>query len=124
MPDQIYPQIFQLDPTLRIMIYSGDADACVPFFGTKNWTQTIGGAVKDPWRPWQYGDANDQQLAGYTVGYERLRFTSLKGIGHMAPEFGPAQSFQMFKNYLADSFPSAPAAARSVPNWKQRPMAE
>lgn len=87
--DEVYPLIFQMEPGLDIMIYSGDAglddaffqcflsqvDACVPFFGTVTWTSQIGGAVTDAWRPWQSGG----QLAGYTIGYEKLRFTSLKG---------------------------------------------
>jgi hypothetical protein len=68
-------------PTLDVMIYSGDADACVPFFGTAQWTAAIGGAVEDAWRPWQVNG----QLAGYTIGYQRLRFTTIKGCGHMAP---------------------------------------
>ncbi len=79
--DQVYPLIFQAAPSLDVMIYSGDADACVPFFGTAQWTAAVGGAVEDPWRPWQV----EGQLAGYTVGYERLRFTTIKGCGHMAP---------------------------------------
>jgi hypothetical protein len=79
--DSVYPLIFQMAPTLDVMIYSGDADACVPFFGTAQWTAAIGGAVEDAWRPWQVNG----QLAGYTIGYQRLRFTTIKGCGHMAP---------------------------------------
>jgi carboxypeptidase C (cathepsin A) len=80
LAEQVYPQIFAMAPHLDISIYSGDADACVPSTGTQLWTSQIGGAVVDPWRPWQ----SNGQLAGYTVGYQNLRFTTLKGIGHMA----------------------------------------
>lgn len=129
MVTQVWPVIFSLNSNLRVMIYSGDADACVPFFGTRAWTQSIGGAVEEAWHPWQYTDPqnpqNGPQLAGYTVRYERLRFTSLKGIGHMAPEFGPLQAFQMFQNFLADSFPNAPTLKIPGirPKWK-RALAE
>lgn len=74
--DEVYPQIFAMAPNLDIMIYSGDAglcccvfgllffpcfvDACVPFFGTVQWTSQIGGTVTDAWRPWQ----SSGQLAG------------------------------------------------------------
>jgi len=94
--EQIWPKIFALSSDLRVMIYSGDADACVPFFGTRKWTSLLGGSVTDAWRPWQ----SQGQLAGYTVGYEKLRFTTLKGIGHMAPmldcPYSSSSSFQMF----------------------------
>jgi carboxypeptidase C (cathepsin A) len=84
--EQVWPTIFQLDSSLQVMIYSGDADACVPFFGTRQWTATLGGVVLDEWRPWYYADpAAGMQLAGYTIAYQQLVFTTLKGIGHMAP---------------------------------------
>ena len=99
--EQVWPTILQLDSTLRIMIYSGDADSCVPFFGTRQWTRTLGGAVTDDWRPWQYSDPNVEgtQLAGYTIGYTNLRFTTLKGIGHMAPRTAYFNSLYLFIRY-------------------------
>jgi carboxypeptidase C (cathepsin A) len=115
---QIWPQIFTLRPDLYVMIYSGDADCCVPFFGTQKWTALLGGAVTDEWRSWQ----SEGQLAGYTIGYEKLRFTTLKGIGHMAPMFGPTQSFTMFQNYLNHNFPKTPVLRMS--QEQQRPLAK
>ncbi len=38
---EVYPIIFSMAPELDIMIYSGDADACVPFFGTVQWTSEM-----------------------------------------------------------------------------------
>jgi len=108
--DQVYPLIFQAAPALDIMIYSGDADACVPFFGTAQWTAAVGGAVEDAWRPWQVGG----QLAGYTIGYQRLRFTTIKGCGHMAPQFKPQESFVMLQNYLNGHFPVATPVKRAA----------
>ncbi len=75
MATEVYPRIFQMAPHLDIMIFSGDADVCVPFIGTATWTAQIGGAVTDAWRQWDV----DGQVAGYTVGFEKLRFTSIKG---------------------------------------------
>ena len=64
--------------------------------------------------------AEQRTAGGIHVGYQNLRFTTLKGIGHMArkclicffvvfcflffcifaAQFGPTQSFTMLKNYL------------------------
>jgi hypothetical protein len=39
----------------RVLIYSGDVDACVPFVGTQEWTEGLGFAVTEAWRPWSAG---------------------------------------------------------------------
>ncbi len=47
------------------------------FFKKKKQKKTkSGGSVTDAWRPWQ----SENQLAGYTIGYQKLRFTSIKGF--------------------------------------------
>ena len=40
----------------------------------------LGGNVIEQWHPYQFeSTSNGQQLAGYTVGYENLRYTTVKG---------------------------------------------
>lgn len=36
----------------RVLIFSGDADACVPFTGSAEWTAGLGFPVDRDWEPW------------------------------------------------------------------------
>ena len=47
----------------RVMIYSGDVDACVPYSGTEFWTSNLGFHVSDDWRPWTLDGGS--RMAGY-----------------------------------------------------------
>lgn len=38
---------------LRVLIYSGDHDMCVPHTGSEAWTRGLGLREKEPWRPWK-----------------------------------------------------------------------
>ena len=51
---------------LRVLIYSGDHDMCVPHTGSEAWTRALGLKVKHPWRPWQ---VNDQVRHGCRMLY-------------------------------------------------------
>lgn len=48
------PQILSTMPDLRILLYSGDADATVPALGTRYWLRQLGLRQKGPtdWRTW------------------------------------------------------------------------
>ena len=51
---------------LRVLIYSGDHDMCVPHTGSEAWTQGLGLKVQQPWRPWKF---NDQVSLPLTVSF-------------------------------------------------------
>ena len=36
----------------RVLIFSGDADACVPFTGSAEWTSELGFPTARDWEPW------------------------------------------------------------------------
>ena len=38
---------------LRVLIYSGDHDMCVPHTGSEAWTRGLGLKVKQAWHPWK-----------------------------------------------------------------------
>ena len=38
---------------LKVLIYSGDHDMCVPHTGSEAWTSSLGLKVKEAWRPWK-----------------------------------------------------------------------
>jgi carboxypeptidase C (cathepsin A) len=92
----IYPRL--LSNGVRVIIYSGDVDASVPFTGTQYWTSRlqIQPAIS-LWQPWVY----DGQLAGFETVYPNdFRFVTIRGAGHMTPQFRPFQSFKMMEKWL------------------------
>jgi hypothetical protein len=52
-----YFERFLRDTTWRILVWSGDADAAVPFEGTQRWVECLGQPVKEDWAQWFTDDA-------------------------------------------------------------------
>ena len=67
-----------------MLFFSGDTDGAVPMLGTRHWIRDLNWPVKQEWAPW----VSDGQVAGYYEKYEpNLDFASIKGVGHMAPQW-------------------------------------
>ena len=92
-------------PTLRLShtiasclarIYSGDADGCVPYVGTEEWTRELGFQQLEAWRPWLSGTNHNETCqncvtAGYVTTYSagpshNFTFLTIKGAGHSASQ--------------------------------------
>lgn len=86
----IYPL---LKDRYRMMFYSGDTDAAVATYGSKQWINDLGWKVTDEWRAWQ----TEGQDSGFTEKREGLDFYTVKGVGHMAPQWkrGPVNTMIM-----------------------------
>ncbi|KAL1833659.1 hypothetical protein ACET3Z_003310 [Daucus carota] len=82
----------------RSLIYSGDHDMVVPFQSTQAWIRDLNYSIIDDWRPWVVED----QYAGYTRTYSnKMTFATVKGAGHTAPEYKPAECYAMFERWLS-----------------------
>ncbi|KAI3753014.1 hypothetical protein L2E82_25058 [Cichorium intybus] len=86
----------------RALIFSGDHDMMVPHVGTRNWINSLNLTITDSnWDAW-YTNGQD---AGYKTSYAHdnysLVFATVKGAGHTAPEFKPAECFEMVKRWFA-----------------------
>jgi len=99
------PSLLPLYPTLiknyRTLIFNGDVDACVPYNGNEQWTESLNITVKQGWRAWMV----DQQVAGYVTTYDLngFAFLTVKGAGHMVPEYMPVQALAMFQRFLTNT---------------------
>ncbi|XP_065847153.1 serine carboxypeptidase-like 17 [Euphorbia lathyris] len=83
----------------RSLLYSGDHDMVVPFISTEAWIRSLNYSVVDEWRPWFL----DAQVGGYTRTYSNgITFVTVKGGGHTAPEYKPAECFAMFKRWTRE----------------------
>ncbi|KAK4801838.1 hypothetical protein SAY86_000041 [Trapa natans] len=81
----------------RALIYSGDHDLAVPYTGTEAWTRSMGYKMVEQWRSWW----SNKQVAGYLQAYEKnLTFLTVKGAGHMVPQYKPRESLDFYTRWL------------------------
>lgn len=111
---QVYPggsiwAYHQLVGKIKTMFFSGDTDAAVPILGTQRWIDQMRIELDllpyDLWSPWKVpGEtANGPQVAGYITVYEKnFTFITVKGAGHMVPQYKPAEAFIMIQNWILD----------------------
>ncbi|KAK4794106.1 hypothetical protein SAY86_012100 [Trapa natans] len=77
----------------RALIYSGDHDRMVPFTGTQAWTRSMGYKIIEEWRSW----LSNEQVAGFLQAYDKnLTFLTIKGAGHMVPQYKPMESLDFY----------------------------
>lgn len=82
----------------RSLVYSGDHDFVVPFQSTQAWIRELNYSIIDDWRPWIV----EGQFAGYTRTYSnQMTFATVKGGGHTAPEYRPAECYAMFQRWIS-----------------------
>jgi carboxypeptidase C (cathepsin A) len=107
----LYPTLIQ---NLRVLIYNGDSDACVPYKGNEEWTTSMvdKGVVTEAsaWHPWYLGKRSDGlPPAGYATTYAvtnatapdaSFEFVTVRLAGHMVPGFQPKAALAFFKNFI------------------------
>jgi len=98
----------ELARKLRVLVYSGDSDPCVPYLGTEEWV----GKLEDegildeqvPWTPWFVTDG--AAPAGYITRYSAggsktdFSFATVRLAGHMVPQFQPEAGLQLLTDFL------------------------
>ena len=114
LPRDLYPRLIG---NMRVVIYNGDVDACVPYTDNAHWTENMGYPILQSWRPWSFEDLEEgfgSQVAGYVVDYDvsaeandagntgqgSFQFMTIKGAGHMVPDTRPAPALEMLRRML------------------------
>ncbi|KAL1296148.1 serine carboxypeptidase-like 18 isoform X1 [Arachis hypogaea] len=92
---------YLINKDYKVLIYSGDHDAVIPYLGTMTWIKSLNLSLKRDWLPWYVGG----QVGGYTLQYTQrnynLVYATVKGGGHTAPEYRPEESLAMISRWLA-----------------------
>eukprot|EP00908_Phaeocystis_cordata_P018308 Transcript_29730.p1 GENE.Transcript_29730~~Transcript_29730.p1 ORF type:complete len:432 (+),score=225.75 Transcript_29730:303-1598(+) len=97
---------------LRVVIYNGDADSCVPYIGNEEWVTSLEdkGILKESeaWRPWYVKKGEGKPPAGYVTSYtvpsapgKDFAFVTIRLAGHMVPTFQPSPSLAFLSRFLA-----------------------
>jgi serine carboxypeptidase-like clade 2 len=90
----LYPLLKSLG--LRILVFSGDVDGCVPTFGTESWIKKLKWDTTEDWHPWFI----DNQVVGFKKKFDGLDFTTVRGAGHGAPLSKPEASMKMIMGFV------------------------
>ena len=103
------------DTDLRVLVYNGDADPGINSFVTQNWTSHLGFEETQPWRGWTLDAC--QRMGGYVTRYEKSNFDflTIRGSGHMVPQFKPAAAQAFLASWLADEDYKAYNASCAAP---------
>eukprot|EP00041_Stephanoeca_diplocostata_P019528 m.422526 g.422526 ORF g.422526 m.422526 type:complete len:489 (-) comp21329_c0_seq1:490-1956(-) len=104
----LYPHLVT---KMRVLIYNGDSDACVPYKGNEEWTEGLAaqGVInkKKAWHPWYDAAAPAHIPAGYATTYtvpqseNDFSFVTIRLAGHMVPQFQPSSALAFFQQFLA-----------------------
>mmetsp|Transcript_8872 Transcript_8872/g.22313 ORF Transcript_8872/g.22313 Transcript_8872/m.22313 type:complete len:488 (+) Transcript_8872:179-1642(+) len=95
----VYRDIFATNPSLRVLVYSGDLDVfTVPSWGTQVCLDELKDVVKmtKRWHQWTVNGAT----AGYYEVYDRYTYATVRGGGHEVPQFEPFTAFHLFSRFL------------------------
>jgi len=99
----VTPESVSLFPGLlknyRILVYNGDVDMACNFLGDEWAVDSLNLTLLEPYRTWHQGE----QVAGFINRFQSLVFLTVRGAGHMVPQWKPEQAYTMFLNFIADS---------------------
>eukprot|EP00164_Ancoracysta_twista_P002350 GFYU01003107.1.p1 GENE.GFYU01003107.1~~GFYU01003107.1.p1 ORF type:complete len:471 (-),score=144.83 GFYU01003107.1:138-1508(-) len=93
----LYPKLLE---DYRAMVYNGDTDMACNFLGD-SWMVS---GLKRPRvnsknrRGWKVNG----QVAGWVDEYDKITYLTVKGAGHMVPQWKPVEAFVMFQHFLED----------------------
>ena len=104
----LYPNLAR---KIRVLIYNGDADSCVPYNGNEEWTTGLAakGVIVEnkSWHPW-FAEQGAAVAAGYATTYtvpgapgNDFSFVTIRLAGHMVPNFQPGNAYAFFDRYLS-----------------------
>ena len=100
---------------MRVLIYNGDADLCVPYKGNEELVtnlETAGSLVeKAPWQPWYAEKGSQKAPAGYVTTYDvpgktfpskgpDASFLTIRLAGHMVPTFQPEAALAFIARFF------------------------
>ena len=86
---------------LRVLIYNGDTDPSIDSGIAQNWTSHMGYTPTQTWRPWTLDGC--RRMGGYVTRYkERFDFLTIRGSGHMVPQYRPEPAYEFLRAWLAD----------------------
>lgn len=88
-----------LSKGLRALVYNGDTDMACNFLGDHWFVMSLNQKKTADYKPW----ICNNQIAGFHEQYGNLTFLTIKGAGHMVPQWAPVRALKMFESFLSNS---------------------
>lgn len=91
----------------KILVYNGDTDMACDYVAD-SWGVDMVNATVDTamdWVPWVLGKQDGEQAAGFATKYQTgpgMHFLTVKGAGHMVPQWKPQEALEMLTRFLED----------------------
>uniref|UniRef100_A0A3P8T3L2 Carboxypeptidase n=1 Tax=Amphiprion percula TaxID=161767 RepID=A0A3P8T3L2_AMPPE len=83
---------------LRALVYNGDTDMACNFLGDRWFVEDLGIKATTEYQTW----INDDQVAGFYQRFGNITFLTVKGAGHMVPQWAPSPAFHMFQSFITN----------------------
>jgi len=96
----VYRDIFALDHKIYALVYNGDTDLSCNFLMDEWFVDDLELPSNGVHREWYFEDANGKQIGGWTKDFDRLSFVTVRGSGHMVPQYKPMPALKMFDHFL------------------------
>lgn len=93
----IYQKLLSLG--LRALVYNGDTDMACNFLGNQWFVEDLGIKATTKYQTWLHKD----QVAGFYQRFGNITFLTVKGAGHMVPQWAPDPALHMFKSFITNS---------------------
>lgn len=84
---------------LRALVYNGDTDMACNFLGDQWFVEDLGMKPTTKYQSW----IHDDQIAGFYQQFGNITFLTVKGAGHMVPQWAPGPALHMFQSFITDS---------------------
>ncbi|CAI5440763.1 unnamed protein product [Caenorhabditis angaria] len=81
---------------VRVLLYYGDTDMACNFMMGQQFSARLGLRRTLKKTPWKY----DRQIAGFKTLYDGLTFLTVRGAGHMAPQWRAPQMYYVIQQFL------------------------
>merc|ERR1712228_102276 len=100
----VFRDIFEMDSNIWSIVYNGDTDMSCDFLGDEWFVNDLMSTEGKNYREWCIDNSDDgYQVGGWTEDFERLTFVTVRGSGHMVPQYKPVAAYTMFASFLANS---------------------
>ncbi|KAM4630669.1 lysosomal protective protein [Polymixia lowei] len=93
---EVYLKLLSLG--LRALVYNGDTDMACNYLGDQWFVEDLGMKTSTKYQSWMYND----QIAGFYEQYGNITFLTVKGAGHMVPQWAPGPALHMFQSFITN----------------------
>lgn len=93
---EVYLKLLYLG--VRALVYNGDTDMACNFLGDQWFVEGLGFQATTKYQYWKH----ELQIAGFYQQFGNITFITIKGAGHMVPQWAPGPAFHMFQSFLTN----------------------